>query len=457
MASDDSFGTRYPGDPWPGVAPSQQVQIEDRFFVEGASIHFSRLKPLQFWAPFMGVSETARSAFVVKHVVAASTTVNRKLQQSEIDSLSERAAQNARYISLIRPTGLACAVAAAANGRKEFRFPFYTPKASWFDPMLFPSKRLQFLRGTSAVWMWHAVRTFAYYPGTMIATAIIIGSISESTLRANILRDPRLSDLRQATEREGQAAMEKQRALQRRRLGLPDPADRTQQSDQGGAMPTPTPENYQGQPQSRTYPLLPSETTTSGWQDQDNQGSSEPAAPQPQSTPAPSTSKSWGSWGRKPSQQPARPQESSYQQGSSEQSPWEGSGLFEDDDASPVAPSARRTEKAQPSGGSSWDRVRQDAKSKVDARRQASSPGNLWERGDRSDQDTTWGRLRQDAAPEDRDTKLVGSSEKEKYSYNTEEEDKAYAKSQAQKEFDKMLEAERQGRQAESGGWRRSK
>jgi hypothetical protein len=91
------------------------------------------------------------------------------------------------------------------------------------------------------------------------------------------------------------------------------------------------------------------------------------------------------------------------------------------DDASPVAPSQRQQPQRRPAGsppspgeGSAWDRVRQRAK---------------------AEEGTTW----------------EPKQKTEPYTFASADQEKAYAKAQAQKEFDAMLERERRG-MGDSGG-----
>lgn len=94
------------------------------------------------------------------------------------------------------------------------------------------------------------------------------------------------------------------------------------------------------------------------------------------------------------------------------------------DDASPVAPSEQSNYSPQNSaqqGGSAWDRIRGQAQA---ARGQ---PGS-------------WAKKRQD------EMTSRGAQDGTSYNYSAEAEEKAYAAKQAQKEFDDMLERERQGK-----------
>lgn len=93
------------------------------------------------------------------------------------------------------------------------------------------------------------------------------------------------------------------------------------------------------------------------------------------------------------------------------------------DDASPAAPSEQSNSSPQSSnqqGGSAWDRIRGQAQA---ARNQ---PGS-------------WAKKRQD------EMTSRGAQDGTSYNYSTADEEKAYAKDQAQKEFDEMLDRERRG------------
>ncbi|KAL2197862.1 hypothetical protein P885DRAFT_76570 [Corynascus similis CBS 632.67] len=131
-----------------------------------------------------------------------------------------------------------------------------------------------------------------------------------------------------------------------------------------------------------------------------------PNAP-PTDSPAPQAKRQPG-W----AQQPPEPQSAPLDD--------DDSYLF--DDASPVAPSQRQAPahdtRQLSGGGSAWDRIRERAKSEEGA------PWNP--------------RQRQDNAS-------VGQPRRDQYTYTQADQEKAYAREQAQKEFDAMLERERRG------------
>ncbi|KAF3761457.1 hypothetical protein M406DRAFT_353102 [Cryphonectria parasitica EP155] len=95
------------------------------------------------------------------------------------------------------------------------------------------------------------------------------------------------------------------------------------------------------------------------------------------------------------------------------------------DDASPVTASEQHRGKPQQStqGSSTWDRIRGQARGAQGGQAQAGA----------------WGQRRQD------EQTSRGAQDGTSYNFSSGDEEKSYAKSQAQKEFDEMLERERRG------------
>ncbi|KAL2150802.1 hypothetical protein VTH82DRAFT_7365 [Thermothelomyces myriococcoides] len=137
-------------------------------------------------------------------------------------------------------------------------------------------------------------------------------------------------------------------------------------------------------------------------------------APSPDFSPVPQKAKEQPRWTQQTSasQPPPQDEDESY--------------LF--DDASPVAPSQRQTPLSGPrpssAGGSAWDRIRERARSEEGAAWNPSQHQNGVPVGQQQPQQQQRG---------------------EQYTYSPAEQEKAYAREQAQKEFDAMLERERRG------------
>ncbi|RYP82148.1 hypothetical protein DL770_005645 [Monosporascus sp. CRB-9-2] len=324
--------------PWPHVSYSQQLQLQKRHFEDGATIHFERLSGLQFWAPVFLFPDAIRVATIIKRVIGASTNAQRRLTAAEIDALSEHANAAARKLAWAHPASVAIAAAATANGRNTFKFPFYQPKMTSFDPYYFPKNTLPLLKGARAAATWH----FTSRPAL---------------------------------------------------------------ADSPGTSQSPQPYRRDDYPDSSAPPIS-----------------------QPQPYPQ---RPSWGT----PQAQQEELRQSSRPDYSSRNASWDSSPF--DDDASPVAPAARRAEAAQvqrPPSGSAWDRLRQ----------QTQSDTSDFTKGDSSGRERGWAQLRQDKAP----NTTGGPRSTEQYSYSQQDEEREkrnYDKEQAQKEFDALLESERRG------------
>jgi hypothetical protein len=447
---------------WPTGDPRKQTAIETRCFEEGATIHFERLPPLQSWAPAVGMDMKRRTNFVVTNTVRLALEANVKLTQSEIDCIAESSAKNYRRGAWAKPVAALISGAAVYHGRETFRFPGFTPKSTWFSPSSFPTQRWVLVKGIRATYVWHAFRFLAYYPLVKFATTLFYSSIIRMSVAADALSDPRMSRIND-TIMHRIAPNRMSRATRVPRSEYGDQAggqavgqsdsERRDESYRRVGLPPPSPEEVRRMVQQKRA----LESASTDQQDMQNpvewgsSGSQPVISPPHPDKPSPRRSGLFGRTAPEIQSSPSR----SKPVADEKSNLWEESDLFDDnDDASPVSAVARRAEREQSSRSqaqaeaqmpwrtSSWDRVRQQAKSDA-------SP---FSRGDRSNQDTVWGRLQQDAASTERDRERTPPSQN--YSYSEAEEAKDYAKSQAQKDFDAMLEAERKGESDNGKRWR---
>ncbi|KAI1434248.1 hypothetical protein GGR50DRAFT_418128 [Xylaria sp. CBS 124048] len=396
--NDDNTPSPHP--PWPLVDSRTQRIFEQRFIVEGETINFNAVQNMQTWARFFGISEQFRVYPSLKRVSDHSTGANRPLTGTEATAIAQHSVHAARFFAWTQPETLFFAAMAALTGRKTFRFPLYTPKMKSFNPQTFPWRRLPLLRGQMAVYAWHLVRMAAYVPIVWVPTALVFSSIANNSFNEHVLRDPRLSNLREDVR-----------------------ARNAQGTNSRGMRPLPEAQNTVGasspQDQQQTPEENYSESTTQYYE-------SDGYAAQPSSTPS-------VPYGARKSTIP----------GSGSRHEDDEFDSF-DDDASPVAPSAVTDEAASSSSsGNPWDRIRQKAK----------SGSATWERGDSSGQEHGWGALRQDKAQQTRDS----TPKTDNYSYSDDDEAKEkrnYEREKAQKEFDDLIEAERRGDNGDSSNKR---
>lgn len=358
--------------------------------VDRIGIKFDELPHHHFWAPLFGRLDEAWRINITAKVMASSAAIGRELSQSEKDAIAENYAQLLRTQDLDGPWGVAAAVGFYLRTRASYGFPLYTPSPEKFNPNKFLG-----LESPMAPRAWHGLRFVAWYAAWRVVTGIFCTSFAITGHERRYATDSRLQDYRRAAAE-----------IRARRMQL----QRTQQMVQRGLS---------------GMPSMPPATT--GW------AGTEPSFQDTQNTQnardardAQAAQEAQSTWPGMQSPQQETPPASYTDEPS----------VF--DEASPVSPSDQQQESSpqQPftSGGSAWDRLRAQARGRGAAQSQASGV-----------QATAWGRKRED--------ELIsrGAQQGTSYTYSSGDEERAYAKEQAQKEFDEMLERERRGQSDSSG------
>lgn len=361
--------------------------------VDKLGIKFEELPQLPFWAPLMGSTYAAYKLEIADVVVNTSALLGRGLTPEERDIIAYLSAKRVVTQSYEPPISLAAAIYMERRGRPTSKFPFYTPKATSFDPSFFPSKRAPMLQGTTALIAWNATRFGCYAFVAHFLGGIFFRSYATSVQTAAMFSDPRLADLRRTfAERRRGRATGGQGGQAAQSWQLPeDPSMRDAETPYGDV-------SYA----EESAPATATTETTADRTYDDVSPRRSPTAPYP---------------GTRGSYPPSRQQPAPVQSTPSSDE-FNDSGLF-DDDASPVAPAVRTASAGSSSSGSAWERLRQQASSSPAAQGSGSDTG--------ASRSRTWGQ------------------KAEQYTYSQQDADKASAKDQAQREFDAMLEKERQG------------
>ncbi|KAI1208185.1 uncharacterized protein F4807DRAFT_431913 [Annulohypoxylon truncatum] len=408
--------------PWPGYEGNldllrRQGAVEKTMFQDNATIDFDKIPSVQFWAPLVGYNKKHHVRYVVVSVMEVAEAARRPLTPQEIDITSEFAALSSRWYPLCNLSAVATAGSLSTFGARDFRFPFYTPSPKTFDPYVFPKKTYPLLKGAKATFAWHTLRCSLYFAASYAAFIPLASSLAAGSFEARIRRDPRLEDLRGSIrEHMLQVRAMITKSLQGPGMGFPQRPQERPSHQIPRAQDVPKSENQARLDHGRdTY------------NEQTDNGFNEPATdPSKGMTPTPQPS--WSQNPRSPVP-PNNTQDTKFPDPGSRYV--DDSDPFDDDDGSPVPASVRRAE-AQRSrsiqGGSTWDRIRQQSQSTNSSGRQGA-----------------WSHLRQDKAPNPRETQ----PNKEGFAYTKQDEDKEtrnYEREQAQKEFDALLEAERHGR-----------
>lgn len=356
-------------------------------------INYASLPKVPIWGPVFGYTNQGVKMNCAARVMGAAALIKREPTQPEKDAIAYHTAKAYVTRAFAPPVTLAVTYGFWRKGFATYRFPFHQPKPPRFNPLKF-----FFLRGGNAHWAWHGVRFFIYGTFAHMTIGGFLYSYAISVYLANMAADSRLENFRETVKSVAGPAL--QRPGQRRPLPM-------QRGGQGAG------ENSR-QGFGNYDDASPVSQSGSYGQDEDAAGrafsgfarevddfareSTEEVVKQPRGRPG------------------AYPQRQYRQEPS--QSFSDDSDPF--DDASPIAPSERHPGARQTSyGGSAWDRIRTHAK--------PPPPTSSW------------------AQRREQEQISRGAQDGFSYNYAQSDEDKAYAKIQAQREFDEMVERERRG------------
>lgn len=347
--------------------------------------------------PFFEFNTDQYRIYVAESIISGQQLLQRQFTLDERNAVAYHAAKKKVTMTYATPTSIAIALVAMQRGRDVYRFPFWTPQPTNFDPSRFPipSSKAPFtlLQGARAMAAWHAVRGTAYFVLIHIAVSAFVQVYATSVEVAGLSRDVRLRDMAKEIQ---------QRSRNRRG---------------GAAVPFPGRPVPSEDPSMRDSDAEHTNSQYGGYSmgDESRQGTETYDTATPMSSDY-STPRERQQTRRQQPQPPAPNQ--SYSPPASDG--LDGGGIF--DDASPVSSTARGRPGTSPSGLSRWDQIRRQAAtgSGVLGAAQAGTDGN---HGD-------------------------------SFTYSQEDRDNATAKEQAQREFDALLERERRGETGDA--WRRS-
>ncbi|KAF7560574.1 hypothetical protein G7046_g3559 [Stylonectria norvegica] len=341
------------------------------------------------YASVVGYRRDWNLAVAGSRIAGFCATLRREMTDEEAKAVAEHTLKGIHRDAAWKYATFGIAGVMTYRGRKTWQFPFYKPKfAGKLNPneanSLFSNKKV---RGFYPQLMWHTMRFTAYAIVTMLMTEPVARIINTMNTEQAMMQDPRLKRLADDATDRVQEVMEKGPYTRKIRKAVEVGAYGDHEEDGNAAA------FAQEQPEQSPEP-----EQQGGYDD----------APLNRSRNVPSA------WSRMPGRPPAQAQPQTSDD--------DWSVLDEADDASPTAP-AYRGQPAKPaaSGGSAWERLRSQNAPQSQPTSQAE-----------------WGSDNAGTSPEYRGAR-------ESYAYTRADEEKALAKEQAQAEFDKLLDRERQG------------
>lgn len=347
---------------------------------------------------------------VIDMIRGCENITGRPVTQAEAEGIAFYSTRKIMTMYIGQITGISIGAFTAWRTRKEMKFPFRKPKAPEKYEN-FPARFLPLFRGSFARAMWQVTRVNIYILLWTFCCNPFFRSIADTRLTVGLYSDQRTHNLTEAikdrfdrlrSNRAQESATKITGNPQQQQPPSSDPRKFDDASPQGF---------YDSQPDSGQNDYAGDSTFTDGNVDTGLMSDSALSQRQVQKS-------SPNSWSRAQSRAPR----------SDDASPTSQSSDFFFDDASPTAGNDPDMSTPQPysrqSGGSAWDRLRRQ-----------SSPPSSPQRSSRT------GPTR-----ETPDFETKGDS----FSFSSSEGEKRLAREQAQKEFDAMLEKERnEGGQAD--------
>ncbi|KAJ4266403.1 hypothetical protein NW762_004387 [Fusarium torreyae] len=388
---------RHSMEEWRQQALAQRNQYQPRV-QEQITRSFHEYSP-PWYASIIGYRRDWNLLVATSRVSGFASTLGRDLEDEEAKAIAEYTLNNIHTNAALKWFTIGLAGYMTYRGRRTWQFPFYKPKLNGrFNPneatSLFTQKKI---RGPYPRFTWHTLRFTAYAAVTMLMVEPVFRAVNFIRTETAMTNDSRL---KQFTK------------------------DASKRVEQVMSNPTASRVPFTGRDAKRDDENNPwasnesSETSNNGYENKY------------QSAPTQYWDKAQSSTATQQSQQ--HPKDD-----------W--SVLDDDDDASPIAASARSQPVYNPSG-SAWDRVRQQSQGAPKQQQQSDFQSRGWAARSQSES--------QPQAQSGWDNKSAGSSS-DSFSFSSSDGERFVAKEQAQNEFDRLVERERKGVDQENSWGRR--
>jgi hypothetical protein len=401
--SSDSFADSAPSDDADPYSDSQSGNITSSRI---DTTNFP--KPIPILGSMAGYNDEFFRKVTTERLKLATQVLGRSPSQEEASAFGYYVAKHIAIHSYGAPVGIAAGMWRAYNSRSTFRFPFHQPNLETFQADVFPSQRLALLKGFNAIAGWHIARASAYGVVGIFFSQLIFGGYATTVSTVGQLQDPRLKAFASAI----------QARTQKRQGSLPGIGTPGAPSSlPNGGRPAGT--HHDGRDDSPQDDASP---TGDMFREEDTAASRDNLA----SGLGGDTQMEKAHW------PPARPVpvQTRHEPESQPFDAW--------DDASPTGGQSMADDTVPAPQGSAWERLRRGEKP-------ASIPQKS---GAKQPNQNPWMRRQNETQKEQREGSTMGDS----FAFSKSEEERTYAKEEAQKEFDARVERERRGGDFSKGG-----
>jgi hypothetical protein len=339
-------------------------------------------KPVPFFGRLTGFTTESFLNRLNNLIAGRSQKLNRPLTQEEVEATAYYAAKGYAIASYSSPLGITAGAWRAWDTRAEYKFPF-VKSSETFRADAFPHPRVSILTGARAIIAWHALRLAAYAGLSSSIAGILLMSYGTSVAVAGELSDIRSKGMWEEMQK---AAMK------------PGPRNLPQQPQPRTAPKPSTPQFDDASPTGGMIWDEPVTTNSNG-----SMQSPQSSTPFPQRQRAPVQTRT-----------------------ESEDKPFD---VF--DDVSPTGGQGMSADTSAPQG-SAWERLR---------RGERLAPIPTKTSANQNTSQSQWQRQQNETQREQKQGSTTGDS----FTFSQSDEERSFAKVEAQKEFDAKIERERRG------------
>lgn len=368
-------------------------------------------KPVPIFGPLVGYTRAQRSKYIHDACNAASTIMKRPVTQDEAYAIAYHTTKAQRTTSYGLFLGTAAGAYRAYQTATTLRFPFYNPTPE-IQERIRASMKTQ-----TARMAWHSMRASLYMFGLGAVGGLVATSYGASVAAVAMQRDPRLTSFYKALTEIGR---ERRTGLPRE--ATPAPGQSPPQPRTGWPATASTPEDDMS-PTGGFGARADAATDTGILSDQQMRSNAASQRPDARTSPI-------------------QNRENTFRMDKMATPPRDFDLAY--DDASPTA-GVPPLDTAGASSGSAWDRIRHQAAGAGQQVQAGSRAGAVYRSAEAGRGPPVRGLQR-----EQREGATFGDS----FTFSATEEERQFAKAEAQREFDARIERERRGRDFEDSGKR---
>lgn len=180
---------------------SSPASDDDPYSTSRPEYHIDRTgfpQPLPIIGPLLGYDDKLFANVCRRKIDGASAYLQRPLSSDEANAMAYWGAKQISILSCATPIGVVAGLWRCYDTKSKFRFPFYGPNMSTFNPFQFPnsfSGSPVLISGPRAALTWHIFRTLAYVGVGKIVAGGLIGSYAMTVVGVGEIKDPRLAEI----------------------------------------------------------------------------------------------------------------------------------------------------------------------------------------------------------------------------------------------------------------------